>query len=68
MDLTHVLCHVPDPHVQIVTKVINIVKEACPIGAFVKYEKGDWFSVGERAAREKVGACVSSYYVVGSNG
>ena len=44
---------------KIVSKVIDIVKDICPIGAFVKFEKGHWFSVGERATREKVGACVS---------
>jgi hypothetical protein len=41
----------------VVSKIVKIVKDACPEGAFVKYENGRWFVVGERAAREKVGAC-----------
>ncbi|CAB9506545.1 Nitrilase family, member 2 [Seminavis robusta] len=40
----------------IVTKVMNIVRESSPMGAFVKYENGRWWNAGERAAREKVGA------------
>lgn len=40
----------------IVSRVVKTVKEACPVGAFVKYEKGKWISVDDRAAREKVGA------------
>lgn len=40
----------------IVSKVMNIVKEACPVGAFVAFEKGRWWQVSERTSREKVGS------------
>lgn len=40
----------------IVSRVVKTIREACPVGAFVKYEHGKWIDVGERAAREKVGA------------
>lgn len=40
----------------VVSKVMNIVKEACPVGAFVAYEKGRWWQVSERTSREKVGS------------
>lgn len=38
---------------QIVSKVLNIIEQSCPVGAFVKYENGRWWSAGERASREK---------------
>ena len=38
------------------SKVLNIIEQSCPIGAFVKYENGRWWSAGERASREKIGA------------
>eukprot|EP00797_Seminavis_robusta_P000122 Sro100_g051130.1 n/a (242) ;mRNA; r:13136-13861 len=37
-----------------VTKVLEIIREACPIGAFVKNENGSWYSVDEKIAREKI--------------
>jgi hypothetical protein len=40
----------------VVTKIVDIVQEACPVGAFVKYEGGHWFEVSDNIAREKVGA------------
>lgn len=40
----------------IVSKAMNIIREASPEGAFVKCEKGVWFEVSSRYAREKVGA------------
>lgn len=40
----------------IVSKAMNIIREASPQGAFVKCEKGFWFEVSTRYAREKVGA------------
>lgn len=40
----------------IVSKVMNMVKEACPVGAFVANEKGRWWQVSERTSREKVGS------------
>lgn len=40
----------------IVSKAMNIIREASPQGAFVKCEKGIWFEVSTRYAREKVGA------------
>jgi hypothetical protein len=51
----------------IVTKVMNIIREAQPVGAFVSLEKdGRWYEVSERTAREKVGSffrdCLPSEY------
>lgn len=40
----------------IVSKAMNIIKESCPDGAFIKQERGVWFEVSTRYAREKVGA------------
>ena len=50
----------------IVTKVMNIIREACPVGAFVALEKGRWWQVSERTSREKVGSyfrdCLANKY------
>lgn len=40
----------------IVSKVLNTIEQTCPVGAFVKFENGRWWSAGERASREKIGA------------
>jgi hypothetical protein len=40
----------------IVSKVMKIVREACPVGSFVAFEKGRWWQVSERTSREKVGS------------
>jgi hypothetical protein len=41
---------------QVVAKVMSIIQEACPVGAFVKYEDGRWWEMDRRTAREKVGS------------
>ena len=38
----------------VVSKVINIIKEACPIGSFIKMENGMWHQVSDKVAREKI--------------
>lgn len=38
----------------IVSKVISIIKEACPVGSFVKMENGVWYQVPDKIAREKI--------------
>ena len=40
----------------LVTKVLDILYEACPVGAFIKYKDGRWWNVDDKTAREKVGA------------
>jgi len=40
----------------IVSKVMKIVREACPVGSFVAFEDGRWWQVSERTSREKVGS------------
>lgn len=40
----------------IVSKIVDIIHDACPVGAFVKFQKGKWWEVGDYAAREKVGS------------
>jgi hypothetical protein len=39
-----------------VSKIIDMVREACPVGAFIKREKGIWWEVSDCVARERVGA------------
>jgi hypothetical protein len=38
----------------IVSKVLDIIEDACPIGGFIKQENGLWYTVEERIAREKI--------------
>jgi hypothetical protein len=40
----------------IVTTVMDILSDACPMGAFIKFKDGRWWAVDEKTAREKVGA------------
>ncbi|CAB9524535.1 Nitrilase family, member 2 [Seminavis robusta] len=40
----------------LVLRVMDLVRQASPVGAFVKCVKGRWYEVDERTAREKVGA------------
>jgi hypothetical protein len=35
---------------------MDIIQKDCPEAPFVKLEKGRWYSVGERTAREKIGS------------
>lgn len=40
----------------IVSEVLNMIRESCPVGAFVKYEKGRWWDLDDAVCREKVGS------------
>jgi len=40
----------------IVSKLVDLVRESSPEGAFVRYEEGTWWEVSDAVAREKVGA------------
>ena len=40
----------------IVSEVLNMIRESCPVGAFVKYEKGRWYDLDDTVCREKVGS------------
>lgn len=50
----------------VVTKVMRILHETCPIGAFVTLEKGRWWEISHRSSREKVGTffrdCLADKY------
>jgi hypothetical protein len=50
----------------IVSRIVNMVKQAAEEGAFVKFEKGRWWQVQDGVAREKVGGifrdCLHSLY------
>lgn len=50
----------------VVTKVVRTLRDACPVGAFVAFEKGRWWEVSDRASREKVGTflrdCLADNY------
>ncbi len=39
----------------VISKIVETIQEACPVGAFLKYEDGGWWEVSDCAAREKVG-------------
>lgn len=51
----------------IVSRVCELVREASPRAAFVKYEHGRWVDVGERTSREK-GKIVSTVSVLTRHG
>jgi hypothetical protein len=40
----------------IVSEVLNMIRESCPLGAFVKYEAGRWYDLEDAVCREKVGS------------
>jgi trehalose-6-phosphatase len=40
--------------VDIVNKIMYIIHQACPVGAFVRHNNGRWWEVNEQTAREKV--------------
>lgn len=40
----------------IVSKIIDIVQDACPVGAFIKFEESHWWEVSDSIARERVGS------------
>jgi hypothetical protein len=40
----------------VVTKVMDIMKQACPVGGFIKIQNGRYYELSERAAREKCSA------------
>lgn len=50
----------------IVSTVLDMIYDATPEGAFVKYEKGRWYELDEDSAREKTGAlfrdCLHTQY------
>ena len=50
----------------IVDQVLHIIRKACPVGAFVKFENGRYYEIDDRSAREKVGAhfrdCLAEQY------
>jgi len=48
----------PNEKSSIIAKVVAIVKDACPVGAFVKYDSSSerYYELSDRAAHEKCGA------------
>eukprot|EP00980_Cylindrotheca_fusiformis_P014057 scaffold3670_cov124-Cylindrotheca_fusiformis.AAC.33 len=40
----------------VVTEIVDSVREACPVGAFVRYQDSKWWEVGDFTARLKVGS------------
>ncbi|CAB9524446.1 Nitrilase family, member 2 [Seminavis robusta] len=40
----------------IVSTVMDILYDACPVGTFIKLKGGRWWQIDEKTAREKVGA------------
>ena len=45
----------------IVSKIISTIKQKAPEGAFVKEEDGEWWTVSECFAREKIGCMFRDY-------
>jgi hypothetical protein len=37
----------------IVTEIVKVIRAACPVGAFVTFDRGRWLEVGDLTAREK---------------
>eukprot|EP00980_Cylindrotheca_fusiformis_P021047 scaffold8060_cov110-Cylindrotheca_fusiformis.AAC.5 len=42
----------------IVSKIVDSIREACPVGAFIRHEGGRWWEVDDVSAREKVGTMI----------
>mmetsp|Transcript_40888 Transcript_40888/g.97889 ORF Transcript_40888/g.97889 Transcript_40888/m.97889 type:complete len:194 (-) Transcript_40888:3434-4015(-) len=40
----------------IVSKIVDIVNDASPVGGFIKFEDGAWWQVSDNMARERVGS------------
>jgi hypothetical protein len=40
----------------VVSKIVDMVRDACPVGAFIKQERGVWWEVSDSTARERVGS------------
>lgn len=47
---------IPTERSRIISRVKNIIKECCPVGAFIKFEKGRYYELSDKAAREKCSA------------
>ena len=47
-------CNTRQERSVIVSKVLGIIEEACPIGGFIKQDSGSWYTVDEKIAREKI--------------
>ena len=43
---------------EIVTEIIATIRNACPVGSFIRYADGRWWEVDESTVREKVGYCL----------
>ena len=46
---------------RVVSNILDIIREASPEGSFVTFEKGRWYEVSDRVAREKIGAQFRDY-------
>ncbi|CAB9508290.1 Nitrilase family, member 2 [Seminavis robusta] len=46
----------PHDRTRIVDRVVRIIQEACPVGGFVRFDKGRYYELSDRASREKCGA------------
>lgn len=46
----------PHDRTRIICQVLDMIKQACPVGAFIKYENGWYYELSDKAAREKIGA------------
>lgn len=40
----------------IVSKIVDVINEACPVGGFIKFESDEWWQVSDNMARERVGS------------
>jgi hypothetical protein len=47
-------CNTRQDRSVVVSKVLDFVKDACPIGGFITQENGSWYTVDEKIAREKI--------------
>lgn len=53
----------PHEKSQVIEKVVKMVKEACPVGAFIKYENGSYYELSHKASKEKVAALFRDFWI-----
>lgn len=51
----------PHDKSRLIEKVVKMVREACPVGAFIKYENGTYYELSDKGSKEKVAALFRDY-------
>ena len=53
----------PHDKSRIIEKVVKMVKEACPVGAFINYENGAYYELSHKGSKEKVAALFRDHLI-----